>query len=278
MERNKLLNVFDNNKSSKPTGIVAFSRIPSFDPVERVDKLEIVKTQPIKYKGTIVKFERPILSYVDQKVFHTLLKTGKFIRETDDGFVFEYDFAEVKRVAGLNRSLNWNKFKDSLNRIKYISLEIFRETNNEKITTITFVITKFDIVEKKDRSYLRFYVTFSKEFIYLIKKSDLFNVPLSTLIELNSIKNPIVYRILTFFITQTKKQSWELFSLLERLTVIKFDTRKKRHKVISSIEENKDVLERYGITPVELKEKRRKTFILNFHKPHNLKLEIAKHC
>jgi len=103
------------------------------------------------------------------------------------------------------------------------------------------------------------------------------NISLHQLEALNKIKNPIVYRIVSFFITQSKRQSWELFRLLTMLTPMEFDTKKKRHRILKSIQENIETLKHYGITATEEKKGKFKTYILSYKKPKDLNVELGKH-
>lgn len=64
---------------------------------------------------------------------------------------------------------------------------------------------------------------------------------------------------------------------MAHLTPMKFDTRKKRHRILKSIQENEEILKHYGITTVEEKKGKFKTYILSYKKPKNLNIELGKH-
>ena len=271
--------VFDILNGKKPASPVFMTRVPMFDPIARVDDKGNVFVHRFKYGNYYVTINRPYLSVVDQKIFYTLLRTGKFIKETEESFVFHYDFAEFKKIAGLNSKTEWKELEKSFKRLSQImiSLETKKEKEGsyERYYVMTHALNKVAVVEKKGK--VKFEARFSKELIGLLKRSSMFTIPIEQLQELNSIKNPVIYRILTFFATQTKKQSWELFNLLKRLTPMEFDTKDKRYRILKAIEENTELLKKYGITTEEQREGKTKTFTLHFKKPKSLKLEMGFH-
>ena len=274
----KMEKVFDlfSEEGEKPTGVVFFERIPSFDPLERVDEIRLIETPLVKYDKILIKFKRPLMGATHHKVFHTLLRFAT-LKEVPEGYVAEYDFAQIKKYSGLHPNVDFERFeKYILERFKYMSLTIERKTKKEKRWRVTSVIHGWDVIERRKGGSLKLSVTFSREFIEIVKKSTLFSIPLNILLDLHKIEDPIVYRLLTFFITQTKKQKHEVFALLERLSFVKFNTPKKRNRVFKAIEENQEILEKYGIYPEIFREGNKKFCYLNFKKP-KIQLKLADH-
>lgn len=278
-KQNGFKGIFDVFGKKKPITPVFMLRVPTFDPIARVnDKDNTHFIHRFKYGKKYVTIRRPELSIVEQKIFFTLLKTGKFIKETEDGYVFHYDFARFKEISGINPATKWKDVKKSLERLSKMSILIENKNPDGEYTkylSMSCVIYNYKIV-KKDHS-ITFEVGFSKDFIKLLKTLLLFSVPLQQLKDMNQIKNPIIYRLVSFFITQTKKLSWELFDLLKCLTPIEFNTKDKRHRVLKAIQENKKILKKYGITATETKKEKAKTFILNFKRPKHLYIQLEKH-
>jgi len=270
--------IFDIFRGKKPISLAFIPRVPMFDPIGKVGrKSGELFIHRFRYKDLYITIKRPQLSALDQKVFYTLLKTGKFVKELHESYEFHYNFAEFKEVAGINKATRWMDVENSLDRLS--SITMYFETKTEEFKRVALMrraINNFDILESNKKE-ITFFVRFSKEFMSLVETSTLFSLPLNQLKQLNELRNPVVYRVISFFITQHKKQSWELFSLLKRLTAMQFDTKKKRHRILKSIQENEELLKQYGITISEKKEGKYKTYILNFQKPKSLNVELGKH-
>ena len=105
----------------------------------------------------------------------------------------------------------------------------------------------------------------------------LFNIPLPALQEVNDVKNPIVYKIITFFLTQSNPQNWDLFNLIEKLSSIKFDTPKKKNRVFKAIEKHKELLSKYGITIEEKTEGKNKKYLIHYRRKKLFPVEFGNH-
>ena len=264
------------NKSSeeRPMGIVALERIPAFDPVVKIRDLKVIETPYIKYQNSFIKFKRPVLGAIHHKVFHTLMRLAD-LKEKAEGYIGEYYFSQVKQMAGLRPNMDFQEFQSILERFKYMTITIKTETEEERRIKVSGIINSFENIKRKKGMPLKFRITFSKDFIELIKNSMLFTIPLDEMKKLHSIKDPIIYRLLTFFITQTKKQKHEVFSVLERISVLKFDTPKKRNRVFKAIKENEKILKEYGIEAQESNDGK-KTYFLILKNPRKTKFKLVE--
>ena len=265
--------IFSLKRNPKPTSPIFVSRIPMFDPISRVSSNDIV-IHTIKYNGNKITIKRPSLSILDQKVFFTLLKSGEYKGQTEESVEFLYDFSKVKQIVSLNKKEKWKVLAKSLERLSTVMIVIEDDDNTH--FSMRRMINSFDIYKEGENNKLKFTVRFSKEFIKLIEITVLFSIPLTVLKQINTIKDPIIYRLLTFFITQTKKQKHELFSVLKRITGKEFSTKKERYKVLKAIKENESILKEYGIVPVEIKEGKQKTFLLNYSPKKKIGLTIGE--
>ena len=266
--------IFSNKPEERSAGLVVFPRIPFFDPIERGESK--VVAIPIHYSGFEIVLRRPILSALDYKIFLALMKTGKFVREEDGGYVFHYKISEIRKVADISYDIDWQELERHLYKLGNIWIRVKQDREDGVYISARNFFSKFDIVERNKGKETVFFVRYTKDFIDMMRLSLLYNLPLSTIVEMNKIKNPVVYRLVAYFITQTKPLKWEVFDLLSKLTVLKFDERWRRHKVLKSIEENKETLEKYGITPILQKEGKRKTYILDFVPVMDFQFTIGK--
>ena len=274
-------NIF--GKGLKPVCLTLFPRIPMFDPIDQIpeeQKNKIIIEQ-FKYSENVnITIHRPYLTALDQKVLFTLIRLGKFVKKDEKGYDFVYDFAEVKRVAGIDPKREWSYFEKILRKFQQIGIAIDikdEDGSKKKLKVSTLAVIHYKALENlKDKS-IKFTVSFSREFVGLLTGLNLFSIPLNDFKELNKIENPVVYRIITFFITQHKSQKWELFKLLKMLTPMQFDTKDKKYRIFKSIKENMELLTHYGITATETRRDGKKTYILNYQKPKWLKLDIGKH-
>lgn len=273
---------FDIFKGKKPISALLFPRIPMFDPVERIPESKKNKSVIInfKYRENVgLTIFRPYLSALDQKVLFTLIRLGEFVKKGDKSYDFMYDFAKVKKVAGIHQGREWSYFEKILHKFQQVSIfiDVKEDDGFHQMKVSTLAIIHYKALENiKDKS-VKFIVSFSKEFIALLKGLNLFSLSLNDFKELNRIDNPVIYRIVTFFITHSKKQKWELFKLLETLTPMRFNTKDKKYRIFKAIKENENILKHYGIMPNLIRQNGKKTYILHFKKPKWLKVEVGRH-
>jgi len=238
--------------------------------------------------GIIVK--RNENTILHQHVFEAVLELGK---QKNDGILIIENLYQLKKLAGISIHTSYNDIIKMLTEILDTTVELYKKNETTQkyelysafhlIGNITPVVNN-DNTTTKANSPKMLEIELDKKFEKAINSLTKVKISRKLLQYINSnIKSAYTERIIKFFLTQQRNQSfekegfWSLIKMIsdfplvdknQQTTKLKIDNLSDRHKrrILAEIEKESDKMKEFGIKFIRKEQKISFNFANNIHK------------